>query len=56
MKETLSVRQAAKKFGYTLKYVYDLLYAQKLEGARKNGKIWQIPAAALESWRRRQKR
>lgn len=47
MKNTLSVREVARRLGCTLKYVYDLLYAGKLVGAQKCGKVWQIPNSAL---------
>jgi excisionase family DNA binding protein len=52
-KEDLSVPQTAQELKYTLKYVFDLLYAGKLEGARKVGGRWRIPFAAVEQWRRR---
>ena len=46
--KNLTVRQAAGRLGVTLKYVRDLLYEGKLSGARKTGKRWMIPAAAVE--------
>jgi len=49
----LSVRQTAQKLNCTLKYVSDLLYAGKLEGAIKAEGRWRIPAAAVEQWRMR---
>ena len=53
MKDTirtgLTVRQAAFRLGYTQKYVRDLLYEQKMPGAYKNGRVWLIPASAIES-------
>lgn len=51
MKQTLSVRETAEKLGCTLKYIYDLLYAQKLP-SQKVGRQWRISASAVESWLR----
>jgi excisionase family DNA binding protein len=45
----LTVQQAAMQLGVSLKYVRDLLYEQKLQGALKKGRVWQIPAAAVEA-------
>lgn len=49
----LSVRQTAQELNYTLKYVFDLLYAGKLEGATKAEGRWRIPSDAVEQWRKR---
>lgn len=46
---SLSVREAAVRMGCTLKYVFDLLYSERLPGAKKVGGRWQIPAEAVES-------
>jgi excisionase family DNA binding protein len=46
--KALTVQQAAMKLGVSLKYVRDLLYEQKLPGARKRGRVWEIPATAVE--------
>ena len=45
--KVLSVREAARQLGYTLKYVYDLLYSGRLP-AQKHGQRWHIPAGAVE--------
>jgi excisionase family DNA binding protein len=45
----LTVRQAAANLGVTLKYIRDLLYENKLPGARKQGRVWLIPSAAVET-------
>ena len=45
----LTVQQTALRLGVTLKYVRDLLYEQKLPGARKMGRVWVIPASAIEA-------
>jgi excisionase family DNA binding protein len=45
----LTVRQTAIQLGCTLKNVYDLLYAGRLQGAEKVGRIWRIPAEAVEA-------
>ena len=47
--DELSVKEVARRKGCTLKYVYDLLAAGRLRGARKSGRHWRIPARALES-------
>jgi excisionase family DNA binding protein len=45
--KTVSVREAARRLGWTLKYVYDLLYSGRLLGT-KVGRKWSIPASAVE--------
>jgi excisionase family DNA binding protein len=40
-RKTIGVRQAAKKLGYSLKYVYDLVYMRRLS-ARKVGRTWRV--------------
>jgi excisionase family DNA binding protein len=47
-RKTLSVREAAKQLGCTLKYVYDLLYSGRLMG-EKVGRQWRISAEALRA-------
>jgi excisionase family DNA binding protein len=49
---TLSVREAARQLGCTLKYIYDLLYSGRLAG-EKFGRQWRIPAEALDKMQRR---
>jgi excisionase family DNA binding protein len=46
----LTVQQAALSLGVTLKYVRDLLYERKLRGAYKKGRVWRIPATAVDQW------
>lgn len=46
MKRTITVRETAHRLGCTLKWVYDLLYADKLK-AVKQGRRWAISAAAV---------
>lgn len=45
---TFGIREVAQQLGFTMKYVYDLVYAGKLE-ARKVGKQWRIPAEAIQA-------
>lgn len=45
---SVTVRQAARQLGYTMKYVRDLLYEEKLPGAYMKGRVWRIPASAIE--------
>lgn len=47
-KEFLSVPEAARKFGCTLGYVYDLLYADRLKAEKVAGR-WQISVAEVEA-------
>ena len=46
--EKITVREAAQAMDCTLKYVFDLLYANKLKGARKVGRVWKIPVESIE--------
>jgi excisionase family DNA binding protein len=46
--EFFSVPEAARKLGYTLGYVYDLLYAGRLKADKVGGR-WQIPVAEVEA-------
>lgn len=48
-KTGFTVRQAALRLGYSLKFVYDLLYAGRFRGARKIRRTWRIPARAVEA-------
>jgi excisionase family DNA binding protein len=47
--KALTVRQTASKLQCTQKWVRDLLYEGKLEGARKVGRHWRIPTAAVDA-------
>lgn len=49
MTRTVTVREAAAMLSCTTKYVFDMLYSNLLEGARKVGRQWEIPAAAVEA-------
>lgn len=42
----VSVKEAARRRGCTLKYIYDLLAAGRIPGARKIGKLWHLPVGA----------
>jgi len=46
--KNLSVSSAARRLSCTRKWIYDLLYAGHLEGARKSGRTWVIPKRAVE--------
>lgn len=45
---TVSVREAAMRMKLTQKYVRDLLYEERLPGAKKQDGVWQIPIGAIE--------
>lgn len=47
--KSLSVREAAKMLGCTRKYLFDLLYEDRLIGAHKVGRQWQIPVRSIEA-------
>jgi excisionase family DNA binding protein len=49
---SLSVRDAAKLLGVSIKFVYDLIWAGTLK-AKKVGKTWCIPPSAIEARLRR---
>jgi excisionase family DNA binding protein len=44
----LNVPAAARRLGFTLKYVYDLVYAGRLQATKVAGR-WQIPEAAIDA-------
>jgi hypothetical protein len=46
--QMMSVRQAAIQRRCCLKWIYDLLHAQRLRGARKVGGEWRIPQSSLK--------
>lgn len=51
--KTYDVRTAVVTTGFCAKYIRELLYAERIPGARKvNGK-WELPAAAVEELRKR---
>ena len=43
----VSVRDTAKALGVSIKFVYDLIWAGKLQ-ANKVGKVWRVPIVAIE--------
>jgi excisionase family DNA binding protein len=47
-KGNLSVSEAARQLGVTLKYVYDLLYSGRLRADKKLGR-WRIPTEEVET-------
>jgi excisionase family DNA binding protein len=47
-KETIGVRETARKLNVTTKYVYDLLYCGKLP-ATKLARQWRISAEAVQA-------
>ena len=46
--QALSIPAAARRLGYTLKYVYDLVYSGRLKAQKVAGR-WQIPVAEIEA-------
>jgi len=46
--KTVTVRETAQKLGFTMKYVYDLVYSGKLP-AEKVARQWRIPLSAIET-------
>ncbi len=47
MAKTVSTSEAARRLGYTLQYIYSLLYTDKLPGAAKVDGKWKIPVLAI---------
>ena len=45
--ETISVRRAAAELRCTITYVYQLLWAGRIDGATKVGRQWKIPSEAI---------
>jgi excisionase family DNA binding protein len=48
--DALSVPETAKLLDCTTKYVFDLLHAGRLHGARKGGRVWRVPSAAVHAY------
>jgi hypothetical protein len=46
--DEIGPKDIARRRGCTVKYVYDLLAAGRIPGARKVGKNWAIPTRALK--------
>jgi excisionase family DNA binding protein len=44
---TFSIPEAARRLGFTLKYLYDLVYSARIK-AEKIGGRWRIPVAEIE--------
>jgi len=44
---TLSIPEAARQLGITLKYLYDLVYSGRLKAEKIAGR-WRIPATEIE--------
>jgi len=47
MNNRLSVPEAARELGCSLKWIYDLVHAGKMSATKVDGR-WQIPAAAVQ--------
>ena len=46
--DTISVREAAQRLKFTMKYVYDLVWAGKIKARKINGQ-WRVSVRAVES-------
>jgi len=46
--ETRSVPETARTLGFTLRYVYDLVYSGRLKAEKIAGR-WRIPASEVEA-------
>jgi hypothetical protein len=51
--DTYTVREAVLKSGYSAKHIRDLLWANRIVGARKIDGNWVIPAQAVKELCRR---
>jgi hypothetical protein len=47
-KNMLVAKEVARLLGSRLAYIYSEIWANKIPGAQKVGKIWFIPAEAVE--------
>jgi hypothetical protein len=47
--EWLTPKEAARVRGTTIGWIYSQLWAARLPGARKVGRGWQIPVAAIHA-------
>jgi len=45
--EISTVKEAARTLGWTLKYVYDLIYSGRISAKKVAGR-WQIPKTEIE--------
>lgn len=50
--KTVSPREAAIRLGCTLKWIYDMLYAEKLPATKIEGR-WAIPVSAIAQYSRK---
>ncbi len=48
MAEAVSIRDAARQLGVSIRFVYDLVWSGKLP-AQKVDKVWRIPASDIEA-------
>ena len=48
MPKHFGVSEVARLRGVTLQHIYNMLRAGRIPGARKIGRTWRIPAAAIE--------
>jgi excisionase family DNA binding protein len=46
--EAVSIREAARQLGISIRFVYDLVWSGKLQ-AQKVDKVWRIPASAIQA-------
>lgn len=49
IKNFFTVRESARRYGCTVKHIYDLLWSGHLGGARKIGGVWRIPKPVLQA-------
>jgi hypothetical protein len=53
MEKTFGVRGAVLESGYCAKHIREMLYAERIPGARKVRGKWTIPAASVEELRQK---
>ena len=49
IKKFFTVRESARRYGCTIKHLYDLIWSGRLVGARKVGGVWRIPKPVLQA-------
>ena len=48
MKDSLSVKETAKKWGVSVRWVNQYIHDDRIKGAERLGRAWAIPADAVK--------
>ena len=55
MAKNFDVRSTVIETGYSRKHICELLYAERIPGARKVRGKWEIPAASVDELKKRKR-